>query len=198
MLRLLPYLVVAALVGMVPAGAATAPEDNTDRVLGKADAPVTVIEYASLDCPHCAEFDTTVLPGVKKDFIDTGKVKLVLRDFPLSELAVKAAAIARCAPEDRYFAFMDVLFQQQESWVTAKDPVAALSQLARLGGMSQAQVDECVKNQKIADAILAERIDGAKQFDIQGTPTLVVNGKKVDNPRTYADFEATLKRFVPQ
>lgn len=98
-----------------------------DKVLGDRDAPVTMIEYSSLTCPHCAHFHTDVLPRIKKEYIDTGKVKLVLRDFPLNQPALIAAQIAHCVPEDRYFGFVSVLFETQAAWAISEDPAAALS-----------------------------------------------------------------------
>src|SRR6201998_2531962 len=108
-----------------------------DRILGNADAPITIIEYASLTCPHCAHFTNEVLPELKKKWIDTGKAKLVLRDYPLDEPALRAAMIARCAPADRYYAYIDTFFEAQEKWVTARDYRDALARLVKLGGMSR-------------------------------------------------------------
>ncbi|HYP38382.1 MAG TPA: thioredoxin domain-containing protein, partial [Stellaceae bacterium] len=101
-----------------------------DRILGNPEAPITIVEYASLTCPHCAHFANDVLPEIKKDWIDTGKAKLVLRDFPLDEPALRAAMIARCAPPDRYYAFADTFFAAQEKWVRSPDYREALARLA--------------------------------------------------------------------
>jgi hypothetical protein len=105
-----------------------------DRILGKPDAPITIVEYASLTCPHCAHFDTDVLPKLKEKWIDSGKAKLILRDFPLDEPAMRAAMVARCAPPERFYPLVDALFAGQEKWATAKDYRAALERLAKLGG----------------------------------------------------------------
>ena len=110
-----------------------------DRILGSPTAPITIVEYASLTCPHCAHFTDEVLPEIKKKWIDTGKVKLVLRDFPLDDEAVHASMIARCAPHDRFYAFIDTFFADQANWAAAPDYQAALSRLAELGGMSKDQ-----------------------------------------------------------
>lgn len=148
-----------------------------DMVLGRAEAPVTLIEYASLTCPHCANFHANVLPVLKTDYIDTGKLKLIFRDFPLDQLALAGAAVARCAGPERYYSFLDVLFSQQRAWATAADPRAALTQIARLGGMSAEQVEACFNDQKINDYILNSRLEGNQKFNVNATPTLILNGK---------------------
>lgn len=173
-----------------------AAQDGEDRVLGRADAPVTIIEYASLTCPHCAEFHRTVMPELKKQYVDTGKVKVIYRDFPLDQLALRAAMLARCAPADRYFAFIDVLFQNQQNWATDRDPMAALTRIGRLGGIAEAQIQTCLNDQALADKVLQARMDGAQQFQVSGTPTLIVNGKKVD-ARTFQEFDRILKPLAP-
>ncbi len=150
----------------------------TDRVLGNREAPITIVEYASLTCPHCATFHSSVLPKLKTDWIDSGKAKLVYRDFPLDGVALRAAVIAQCMPADRYFAFLDVLYKGQEQWATSPDPAAAISRLARLGGMGQEQIDACVANKSIEEAILQTRIEGSEQLRISGTPSIYVNGRR--------------------
>ena len=107
-----------------------------DRILGKADAPVTIIEYASLTCPHCAAFEKDILPKIKSEWIDTGKAKLVFRDFPLDGSALKAAIVARCAPPERFYGFIGVLFAQQGSWGLAQDPVPGISRIDPSGSSS--------------------------------------------------------------
>jgi protein-disulfide isomerase len=116
-----------------------------DRLLGNPDAPITIVEYASLTCPHCAHFANDVLPELKKKWIDTGKVKLVLRDYPLDEPALRAAMIARCAPPDKFYAYIDTFFALQQRWVT-NDWRDALARLVKLGGMSKDEFDNCLKN----------------------------------------------------
>ncbi len=192
--KTLLFLVVL-LLGALPGARADEP---ADRVLGKADAPITVVEYASLTCPHCAAFNKDVLPDFKKTYVETGKAKLVYRDYPLDQLALKAAMLARCAPSDRYFSFLDVLFQNQVTWATAKDPNAALERIAKLGGMSSEQFTACMQNRSLEDAVLAESLRGQKEFNVQSTPTILVNGKKIDNPQSFAEFDKILKPLAPQ
>lgn len=163
-----------------------------DFVLGKDSAPVTVVEYASLTCPHCAQFHQDTLPAIKKEFIETGKVKLVYRDFPLDQLALSGSMIARCAGRDRYFAFIDVMFAQQATWARDTNPLAALSRIAKLGDMSQAEFDACIKNQKVADTVVQQRLDGDKKFGINATPTVIINGKRYSGGLTIEQFRAVV------
>ncbi|MEO1016868.1 MAG: thioredoxin domain-containing protein, partial [Pseudomonadota bacterium] len=108
-----------------------------ERILGDPNAPVEIIEYSSLTCPHCASFHTDTLPSIKEDYIDTGKAKLVMRDFPLNEPAVKAAVVAHCAGDERYFRFLDALFKNQMTWAQTADVDTALVQFAKLGGLDE-------------------------------------------------------------
>src|SRR6185312_15839778 len=133
-LALAVFCLAAPLLGTAPTARAAdqaPPPTPQDHVLGKADAPITITEYASLTCPHCAEFDRDTLPKIKKNWIDTGKAKLVYRDFPLDQLALRAAMLARCAPPDRYFAFINTLFQSQDTWARSSDPEQALERIGR-------------------------------------------------------------------
>ncbi len=172
------FFATAGLVSLAGVARAQSTDPRLqDMVLGKADAPVTIVEYASLTCPHCASFHANVLPVLKTEYIDTGKVKLIFRDFPLDQLALAAAGIARCAGPERYYSFLEVMFSQQRAWASAPDPRAALTQIARLGGMSTEQVDNCLTDQAVSDYILNSRLEGNQKFNVNSTPTLIVNGK---------------------
>jgi protein-disulfide isomerase len=166
--------------------------NKDDRILGNPDAPITIIEYASLTCPHCAHFANDVLPELKKKWIDTGKVKLVLRDFPLDEPALRAAMIARCAPPDRYYAYIDTLFAAQEKWVSARDYRDALARLVKLGGMSKDEFDNCLKNTALENKILEERLVASKELDVNSTPTFFINGTKFAGAPTVEEFDKVL------
>jgi protein-disulfide isomerase len=165
---------------------------QNDRVLGNPDAPITIIEYASMTCPHCAHFADDVLPELKKKWIDTGKVKLVLRDFPLDGEAVHASMLARCASPDRFYAFVDTFFADQDKWVTAPDYQAALTRLAALGGMSKAEVDKCLANNALEDQILNSRLVASKDLDVNATPTFFVNGTRYTGEPTVEGFDKLL------
>ena len=135
----------------------------SERVLGKADAPVTVIEYASMTCPHCAAFHAGPYPAIKKEYVETGKVKFVFRDFPLDRLALAAAMMARCAPKERYFPVVDIIFGTQQNWAKVADPAAALSQIGLLAGISKETYQACVSNKEVFDGVMKIRNDGDKK-----------------------------------
>jgi protein-disulfide isomerase len=165
-----------------------------DYAIGKSDAPVTFVEYASLTCPHCADFHTNVLPAVKTEFIDTGKVRMIYRDYPLDKLALAASMIARCAGRDRDFGFIGAFFASQESWARDANPLAALGRIARVGGMSQQDVDACLKNSAIEDAVVRERLQGEKTFGVSATPTLFIGGDKVSGGVSIEQFRALVAK----
>jgi len=163
-----------------------------DRILGNPQAPITIVEYASLTCPHCAHFANDVLPEIKKEWIDTGKAKLVLRDFPLDEPALRAAMIARCAPPERYYAFADTFFAAQEKWVRSTDYREALARLAKLGGMGQAEFDTCITNTELENKIVEGRLRATQELEVTSTPTFFVNGSKLAGAPTKEEFEKVL------
>lgn len=154
-----------------------------EHSIGDPDAPVTIIEYSSLSCPHCARFHADVLPGLKERYVETGKVHFVFRDFPLDESSVDAAVIAHCSGPDRYVGFLDVLFQTQESWSTAADPREALKQLGKLGGLSDEQMDTCLADESMMNAVLKSRLDGQNEHKVQSTPTFVIGGETYPGSR---------------
>ncbi|HEX7970239.1 MAG TPA: DsbA family protein [Stellaceae bacterium] len=199
------WLTLVALCAAVPilggpaALAEGAPQVTPqDHILGKADAPVTIIEYASLTCPHCAEFDRTTLPKIKEAWIDTGKAKLVFRDFPLDGLALRAAMLARCAPPQRYFGFIDTLFQSQNTWARATDPQQALGRIAKLGGMTDEQFQSCMKNEELANAVAASGQAAQKDYGVESTPTFFVNGAKLVGAKPYDEFDKALAAAQPK
>jgi protein-disulfide isomerase len=168
-----------------------------DFVLGKAEAPITIVEYASLTCPHCADFHSQVLPDLKREFIDTGKVRLVFRDFPLDRVALAGSMIAQCAGRDRYFCFLDVMFRSQTQLRGASNPGEALAQIARLGGMAQADVDACLKNEDLQKAILQKQIDGSNKYKVSSTPTLIINGRKYSGALSMPQLRAVFDAVAP-
>jgi protein-disulfide isomerase len=150
-----------------------------DRVMGSPNAPVTIIEYASFTCPHCAHFDTEVLPAVKAPLIDSGKARLVFRDYPLDALALRAAMLVRCAGPERAFGMIDLLFQRQVAWATAQDPRAGLLGIANQAGMSEADFNACMDNKTVQDAVVQSRVTAEQSYKIQSTPSFLINGRLV-------------------
>lgn len=166
---------------------------DDDRILGSVEAPITIIEYASMTCPHCANFHINTLPDIKKNWIETGKARLVYRDFPLDGLALRAAALATCIEGDRYFSFVDTLYRGQQHWARAQDPVAALAQVARLAGIDQATFESCISDTGTLNGILEQQKEAKDAFDISSTPTFVINGRKIEGARTAEQFQKELE-----
>lgn len=150
-----------------------------DQVLGKADAPVTIVEYASLTCSHCAHFHNTTFPVLKEKYIDTGKVRFILREFPLDIVAKAAFMLARCSGEGKYYPMVDVLFETQKNWAFTNNPAQALLAIAKQSGMSEQQFNTCLSDAKLAENVNAVAERGAKDFGVDSTPTFFINGKKV-------------------
>lgn len=169
-------------------GAAQAQPLMKEMALGAPDAPVTILEYASLTCPHCAAFHVATIPDLKKDFIDAGKVRLVYRDYPLDPIAVKAAQLARCVPEASYFPLLDLLFRQQRQWGSAPDPIAALIDIGKIAGLAEEQARACMNDKALEDYILNQRLEGQNKHNVSATPTLIINGKAYSGARSPAQM----------
>ena len=167
-------------------------------VLGDPKAPIKIVEYASLTCSHCATFHNDVFPRIKADYIDTGKARLVYRDFPLDRVALQAAVIARCGGADGFFGFVEVLFRTQKSWARSNDPIDALARIGRLGGLKREAIDACLADKTLVDSILAVRLHGEKEFGIGSTPTFIINGEKVVGARSYEHFKDLFDRIAPK
>ena len=142
-----------------------------ERILGKATAPVTVEEFVSLTCSHCAHFYSETLPELEAKYVDTGKVRFILRDFPMDGVALKAAALARCMPEEQYYPFIKVLYKTQKDWSLNPDPQKLLIQYARLGGLDEAKAKSCLDDEKMIGAIIKEDMEATQKLKINATPT---------------------------
>lgn len=169
---------------------------DADYALGAPDARVVIVEYASLTCPHCADFHADVLPEIRRNFVDTGKVLYVYRDFPLDRAALAGAMIARCSGRDRFFGFIDAMYASQRQWSSAPDPIAALRTLARQGGMSDREFGDCLNDQAVADGVLQGRLDASGKFGVSGTPTVFVNGFRYASGLSAAQYGAILESLL--
>ncbi len=162
-----------------------------DVLEGSADATVTIIEYASLTCPHCASFHERIYKPLKKSHIDTGKVKFIYRDFPLNNPAIAASIIARCGGEDRYIAFVDLFLSQQDRWTRAEDWMGELQKMAKFGGLSTDKINECLQDKALGQSVIDRYRAGSETFKVSATPTVLVNGKKYEgnmSAKALADF----------
>ncbi|MDQ7019189.1 MAG: DsbA family protein [Robiginitomaculum sp.] len=169
----------------------SAAERDDDMAMGDPKAPIVVIEYASLTCPHCADFHEEIFPELKKKYIDTGKVRFVFRQFPTPPVpyAVGGEAVARCAGPDKYFDLLDILYAKQRYWVTSNNPRKALMEMAATAGISQADFDACVSDEANIKRIQEVSKLAQEEFKITGTPSFVINGKLRPRVRTLESFE---------
>jgi len=149
-----------------------------DIALGSDKAPVTIIEYASMTCPHCAHFSTTTFPELQKRYIDTGKVRFIFREFPLDPLSAAGFMLARCAEKDKFMPIVETLFAKQSEWMLQK-PIQPLMAIAKQFGFTEQSFDQCLANQKVLDAIQVVRDRAAEKLGVNSTPTFFVNGKRL-------------------
>lgn len=154
------------------------PGPMEDMSLGDPDAPVKIVEYMSMTCPHCADFHNDTFKRIVADYVDTGKVQFIVREFPFDPRATAAAMLARCAPDDKFFPMVDVLMQQQANWARAQDAASALFDISKLAGFTQESFEACLTNQKLVDDVNAVRKKAAEEFGVNSTPTFLINGKR--------------------
>lgn len=165
-----------------------------DHTLGKADAPITVVEYASMTCPHCARFTTDVFPQFKKDYIDTGHVRYVFREFPLDRVALAASVAGRCLAHDAYIPYVEMMYGEIQNWATAQDPRAAIKEMARRAGMSGEDFEKCMSTEDDAKKIVAIQKVAVDDYCINGTPTFFMNGKKLASGEiSYSELDEKLR-----
>jgi len=170
-----------------------APGPLEDISLGKADAPTTIVEYASMTCPHCAQFHKVVLPELQKKYIDTGQARLILREFPLDGLAVAAFMLARCAGPDHYYPMVGALFETQPTWaVPGADGKEKLLLIAKQAGFSKEKFDQCLADKELFNKIVETRKRANEEFGVDSTPSFFVNGKRLTGEHTLQDFETAL------
>ncbi|MBW9064037.1 DsbA family protein [Rhizobium herbae] len=162
--------------------------------IGKADAPVTIVEYMSMTCPHCAAFHNKTFDAIKTKYVDSGKVRFVVREFPFDPRAAAAFMLARCAPEGQYFPMVSMLFKQQETWAAAPNGRDALLQMSKLAGFTQESFEACLTNQKLLDDVNATMQKGAKDFNVQSTPTFFINGKQYSGDMSVETMSALIDK----
>ena len=163
-----------------------------DEVLGKDDAPNTIIEYASLTCPHCARFHTEVFPELKKRYIDTGKVRFIFREFPLDNYATAGFMLARCAGPGKYFPVLGAFFGQQNALLSAKDPYTWIQSFSKQIGFTQDSMESCLSNQDLLDKVMGVRQRAAEKFGVNSTPTFFINGNVHRGEMTIEEMEKAL------
>lgn len=164
----------------------------SDYVLGDENAPVKVIEYMSMTCGHCAQFHEETFPQIKEEYIKTGKVQFIVREMPWDNLAFAASKVARCAPADQYHQFVSAFMQTQKNWVRSPDPLASIKQVARLGGMSGEEVEQCLKDEAVHRIVLRNKQTGRKTLNVKSTPTFFVNGQRLEGARQMREFRALI------
>ncbi len=177
---------------IVPMTQLMAPQPLPDIVEGKADAPVTIVEYASMTCTHCQAFHAETWPALKAKYVDTGKAKFILREFPLDPLAAAAFMLARCAGPEKRDAIVDLLFDKQKDWAFVDKPLEALAATVKQAGVSQSDFESCLNNQKLYEQINQERDNAGKDFHVDATPTFYVNGKKLSGELPIAEFDKVI------
>jgi protein-disulfide isomerase len=192
---------LAALIGFSPlrliadamaqsASDIAKPVSLPDMALGPKDATVTITEYASMTCPHCAAFNAEVFPKIKTDFIDTGKIRYVFREFPLDVKAAAGSMLARCIAKDdagKYFAVVDLLFKQQADWA-GPTSTEAMIRIGKQAGMSQKTVEDCLTDQALLNKVTADQKFAAEVLKVSSTPTFFINGEKITGEASYAEF----------
>jgi protein-disulfide isomerase len=166
-----------------------------EQALGPENAPVTIIEYASMTCPHCAKFAVDVFPKLKEQYIDTGKVRFIFREFPFDALAAGAFMLARCTDKDKYFPLIEALFQQQSKWVVQK-PMEPLLAIAKQAGFTQQTFEACLANQKVLEGIEWVRNRATEKFKVDATPTFFINGEMHRGEMSLDEMEKAIQPYL--
>jgi len=203
-LQLLGTAAAVALVATsLPAFAQAVPPQDLatqgplgDIFLGSPDAKVTIIEYASLTCPHCGHFHQETWPELKKRYIDTGKVRFTLREFPLDPLSTAGFMLARCEGNDKYYPITDLLFDQQKNWAYVDKPLDALRQIMRQAGFTQEKFDACLRDQKLYDAVNAVKNRAMEKLNVDATPTFFINGERHPGSMSIDELEKIIKPML--
>lgn len=198
--RKLVVLLLTAWLSAPAVAFALPPESAmlAERSLGSEQAKVTIVEYSSLTCPHCAEFHNDTLPQIEANYVDKGLVRYVARDFPLEPRALAAAMVARCLPPDRYFGFVALLFRDQQSWARSADPMQELKLRAQLAGLSPADFDACIADKALLEGIQTRAKEASKKDGIDSTPIFFVDGTEISGAQPYTAFAKAIDEALAQ
>jgi protein-disulfide isomerase len=191
-------LIADALAQGATAADVAKPVSLPDMAIGAKDAPVTVTEYASMTCPHCAAFNEKVFPQIKSEYIDSNKIRYVFREFPLDIKAAAGSMLARCIAKDdapKYFAVIDLLFRQQNDWVM-KNTTETLTRIGKQAGLTQTQVEDCLKDQALLDKIAADQKYAAEVLKVQSTPTFFINGEMLKGEQSFEEFAKRINAML--
>tara|TARA_B100001029_G_scaffold67504_1_gene54895 strand:+ start:1295 stop:1906 length:612 start_codon:yes stop_codon:yes gene_type:complete len=171
-----------------------------DFVIGNEDAKITIIEYASLSCSHCADFHTNTLETLKKEYIDTGKVKMVFRDYPFNYPALLGSMVLRCIPENYRYDYMNALFKLQPDWVNKKNKktIQELYKIMQSGGMTKDEYDACIYNTELENEILKGVMEAQNQFNIKSTPSFIIDGKLIEGNKSIKEFRQIIDKILSQ
>lgn len=182
--------------GTVDMAALLADNPLEDVFEGDENAPVTIVEYASMTCPHCANFHINTLPAIKEKYIETGKARIIMREFPFDPRSAAAFMLARCAPNDAYFPMVDVLFKQMNSWARAENARAPLENIAKLAGFTQESFEACLTDQQLLNDVNSVRERGQTEFGVNATPTFFIDGKKYSGALTVEQMSAIIDSLL--
>ena len=171
------------------------PSKIGDVAIGSETAPITIVEYASMTCHFCAEFSVKTFPTLKERYIDTGKVRYIMREFPFDPLAAGAAMLARCIDKDKYYPLIETLFEQQPKW-RVQNPLQPLFDIAKQAGFTKESLDACLSNQELLNGIEEVRKRGAEQFKVNSTPTFFINGERLQGALPFAEFEKIIEKHL--
>jgi protein-disulfide isomerase len=191
-------LIADAMAQGAAAADVAKPVSLPDMALGPANAPITITEFASMTCPHCAAFNADVFPKIKSAYIDTGKIRYVFREFPLDIKAAAGSMLSRCIAKDdagKYFAVTDMLFKQQGDWVM-KNTTETLTRIGKQAGLSQQAVDDCLKDQALLDKIEADQKFASEVLKVNSTPTFFINGEMIKGETSFEEFDKRIKSLL--
>ena len=163
--------------------------------IGDDDAPVTIIEYASMTCSHCADFHNETYPALKEDYIEKGEVKFIFREFPLDKLSMATSMLARCVDNSISLAFIDILFQNRNKWYS-DNAITELKSLSKQAGLSSKDFDQCLNDQELLDQLIIQKENATKEFQINSTPSFIINGKVVSGNKPYSYFKSEIERIL--